>query len=261
MKKFAIAGAAFGLVSAVTLASAWAPLERFNAIIVEKEIVAEDITVKDDVTVTGNLTVSGDFALTDDASLDALTATTISATSAQNLAINSSNNDKTVRINSREFTATSGDVIGFQSKPDGEDTGTQSVYGAQISPRFSDASAGGSLVGVEASPILQGTSGNLSGDWRAFDAILEDGGAGRTVSGTATALRVRSNAASTVTGGAHVLHILNEEAGLAWTSFAKLDSGVAFAAAPGNTSAISNAGYIKVEIAGTLYRIPVLEDE
>jgi hypothetical protein len=32
-------------------------------------------------------------------------------------------------------------------------------------------------------------------------------------------------------------------------------------ATPGNTSAISNAGYIKITIGGTDFRIPVLEDE
>ena len=175
--------------------------------------------------------------------------------------INSPSDSTTIRLNSRDYTQTSGDSIGFQSKPRATGTGTSTVYGAQVSPRFGSAIAGGSLVGVEASPILQGTSGDLSGDWRAFDAILEDGGAGRTVSGTATALRVRSNLGSTVTGGAHVFHILNEEGATAWSSFAKFDTGVAFVAAPGNTTALSNAGYVKVSIAGTLYRIPVLEDE
>lgn len=261
MKKTILAFALGFLVAGGVAVADWATLERFKSIVVENKVTTGDLTVNDDVTVAGDLTVSGDITLTDDMSLDALTVTTITGTSAQNLAVNTSSNDKTVRINSREFTATSGDVIGLQSKPDVEDTGTASVYGAQFSPRFSDASAGGSAVGVEASPILQGTSGNLSGDWRAFDAILEDGGAGRTVSGTATAMRVRSNAASTVTGGAHVFHVLNEEAGLAWTSLAKFDSGVAFVAAPTSTDAISGAGYIKVSVGGTLYRIPLLEDE
>ena len=174
---------------------------------------------------------------------------------------NSPADDKTIRLNSRDYTQTSGDSIGFQSKPRATGTGTSSVYGAQISPRFGSAVGGNSLVGVEASPILQGTTGDLTGDYRAFDAILEDGGAGRTITGVATALRVRSNLGSTVTGGAHILHVLNEEGATAWTSFALFETGAAVAVAPGNTTALSNMGYILIQIGSTLYRIPVLENE
>lgn len=178
-------------------------------------------------------------------------------------AVNSTSDNTQVRINSRDFsTLGSGDSIGFQSKPRQAVGSTASVYGAQISPRFADAIAGGSIIGVEASPILQGTSGNLSGDWRAFDAILEDGGAGRTVAGIATALRIRSNFGSTVTGGAHVLHVLNEEGGTAWTSFAKFESGVAFVTdVSGDTSFPTNAGKLLVNVAGTLRAIALFENE
>ena len=56
---------------------------------------------------------------------------------------------KTIRLNSQtDTTTTSGDLIGFQSKPRTGIAGTQTVYGCQISAQISNAIAiTGSIVG------------------------------------------------------------------------------------------------------------------
>jgi len=45
---------------------------------------------------------------------------------------------KRVRLNDRTYAATSGDIIAFSAKPAANASGTQTVYGGQISPRVND---------------------------------------------------------------------------------------------------------------------------
>jgi hypothetical protein len=179
----------------------------------------------------------------------------------KHLDIQTVSDDRTLRLNSRDFVQASGDSIGLQSKPAQAATTTGSAYGAQISPRVKATFGAGSLIGVEASPILQGTAGDLSGDVRCFDAIAEDGGAGRTIAGVVAAIRARLNMASTVTGGAWVVHVTTPEAALKWAGLLKLPAIANVFVAPGNTTALSNMGRILVDIGGTVYAIPVLENE
>jgi hypothetical protein len=168
---------------------------------------------------------------------------------------------KTVKVNSRDYSQASGDSIGFQSKPNQNVTTTGSVYGGQVSPRCASAKACANLIGLEVSPILKGTSGNVSGDWRAADLILEDEGAGRTITGDAEFIRARPNLASTVTGDVMFAELLTAEGATNWELFASFPAVASVFVAPGNTSAISNAGYLKIKVGGTAYRLVVLEDE
>lgn len=177
------------------------------------------------------------------------------------LKVNTVLDSKTVRVNSRDYSQATGDSIGFQSKPAQAVASTGSVYGTQISPRCKSGIACANLIGIESSPILQGTSGDVSGDWRAFDGILEDGGAGRTITGDAQFIRARLNAGSTVTGDVMLFELLAKEGATDWELLGSVPAVTGVFVAPGNTSAISNAGYVKVKIGGTAYRIPVLEDE
>ncbi len=160
---------------------------------------------------------------------------------------------KTVRINSRNFTETSGDVIGFQSKPAVSVGGTTTVYGAQISPRFADGIAGASLVGVQSDCILKGDSGNLSGDIRAFQGQLTDENvAGRTISGTASCFWAwQQLAAHTITGGVYVLHVSSAGGATPWSGLAKLpdDSG----AIADLASAVSTVNaVVKIKVGSTV---------
>lgn len=107
-----------------------------------------------------------------------------------------------VRINSRAYTQTSGDTIGYQSKPSQEATTTGEVYGNQISPRVQDTFGARSLIGGHFEPILKGTSGTITDDVRAIQAqITDENSAGRTISGDIVGIRFwQQLAAHTVTG-------------------------------------------------------------
>lgn len=175
-----------------------------------------------------------------------------------NLKLNTLVDSKPVLINSRNYTQTSGDSIGLQSKPSQTVTGTASVYGAQFSPRMQDAIGGGSLVGIQSAPVLKGTSGNLSGDVRAFEASIDLNNASgntRTVTGVVSALYayLQSGSNMTYTGGISVIHVAAEDT-KKWTHFLNTAAGVGFV----NTTASlgSQIGQILVNIGGTTRAIP-----
>lgn len=218
---------------------------------VDSDVGVGDVEIAGDVTITGTLATTG--ALTFDGSLTAV--------SGDHLVLNTTSDDRQVRINSRNFTQATGDSIAFQSKPNQTVATTGSVYGGQVSPRCADTIACANLIGLEISPILKGTSGAVSGDWRAADLILEDEGAGRTITGDAEFIRARPNLASTVTGDVMFAELLTAEGATNWELFASFPAVSSVFVAPGNTTALSNQGYVKVKIGGTAYRIPVLEDE
>jgi hypothetical protein len=135
-----------------------------------------------------------------------------------------------LRINSVNKAATSGDIIGYQSKPAGNGTGTATVYGSQISPRFNHGVAGADLVGVQSNPILKGTAaagGNLTGDVRCFEARLESEAAGvRTVAGGLFGIRFMNQLYSTITatGGVYPIKVDTHSNTLAWSGLMKLPS-------------------------------------
>lgn len=137
---------------------------------------------------------------------------------ADNLLINTKLLNKTVRLNSiTDSTTTSGDLIGFQSKPRTGVAGTQSVYGCQISAQISDAIAltgSGSIIGGHVDVFVRGTSaGTIAGDVRGLQIELTTDDAGtRNITGYVTGLRIRKAfSAGTVTGKQSAIRIEKPE--------------------------------------------------
>ena len=98
--------------------------------------------------------------------------------------INVVDQTKTIRLNSQNYTVTSGEIIGFQAKPAAAAAGTTTTYGGQISPRYANAVTGTSLYGLQIEPILQGASAAaLSGDVVGLYVRLSATGTGHTVAG------------------------------------------------------------------------------
>jgi hypothetical protein len=175
--------------------------------------------------------------------------------------IKTADDSKCVRINSRDYAVTSGDIIGFQSKPAGNGDGTATVYGGQISPRFNDAVGGAALVGLQVETILKGaTAKAVSGDIRALDVRLTTDGAGHTVGGDTAGIKFYNLlASSTYTGGVYPIVVTAHGSTQAWSGFAKFadDSGVVADLA----SAVSDTvnGAIKVVIGSTTCYIPTYD--
>lgn len=74
-----------------------------------------------------------------------------------NLDINSKEDDKPVRINSREYSKATGSQIGVQIKPNIVADNTSEHTGLEVSPRLTDAA--GSLLGLNVAPLLKTATG------------------------------------------------------------------------------------------------------
>lgn len=117
---------------------------------------------------------------------------------------------KTIRINSRNYTAVTGDNIGFQSKPAASVSKTSgNIIGCEISPRVNSGVAlasGGSIIGAHIDTYLRGTAaGTIAGDVRVaqLEAVTDDAGT-RTISGNVSMLRFRAAFSATAITGTFV---------------------------------------------------------
>lgn len=188
-----------------------------------------------------------------------LTGSLLNATA--DMVIQASTDTKTIKLNSRNYTATSGDIISFQSKPAATVTGTATVYGGQISPRFNHGIAGAALVGLQVNPILKGTEaagGNLSGTIRGVESLLEsEEGGTRTVTGAVAAFSAQSNLWSTITASAGVWPFYVGAAGntLAWSGLMLLPEGGGVTVADAGTYSTAD-GYIVVKVGTNTMRVP-----
>ncbi len=132
---------------------------------------------------------------------------------------------KNVRINSRNYTQTSGDASGVQIKPN-QTVATAGITGLEVSPRFASGVAGTSLVGIKCDPVLKGSGGgNLSGSVTGIQVNIDFGTSQtRTITGDVSAfesfLAVPSN--MTYTGLVSFLRVRTVNI-KAWDQFLNVD--------------------------------------
>lgn len=145
--------------------------------------------------------------------------TAASTPAVDNFSFNTQDLSKTIRLNSQtDSTTTSGDLIGFQSKPRTGVAGTQSIIGCQISAQVSSGialSSSGSVIGGHFDVYLRGTAaGTIAGDVRGLQVELTTDDAGvRDISGYVTGIRIRKAfSAGTVTGVQSAIRIEAPEA-------------------------------------------------
>lgn len=119
-----------------------------------------------------------------------------------NLDLETVADNKPVRINSRNYT-TSGDNIGFQSKPAQAANGAD-IKGGEISPRVNSGfTLSGTIMGLHVDSQLKGTAaGTISGDVRGLNIELVTDDAGtRDITGNVSFIRLRGAfSAGTVSG-------------------------------------------------------------
>lgn len=123
-----------------------------------------------------------------------------------NLDLATQSDSKPVRINSRDYTQTSGSSIGFQVKPNQTVANTDNVIGGEISPRIASGVAGKGITGPHVDAYLKGTAaGTISADVRGLELeMITDNGGTRTISGNVSALRIRSAFSATTIAGKFV---------------------------------------------------------
>lgn len=174
--------------------------------------------------------------------------------------INTENDEKNVRINSRDYTRTTGDQTAVQIKPNMSVTGAGGITGIEVSPRFDENCAGAKLVGVMSNPILKGKdalgTGDLSSTMECYKGKLEsDSGNTRTVA-EAFVFHANQSLHGTVTDGPWVLKVDTPGGNVAWAGFALLPDDGEVASDSGTITLNSN-GWIRVKIGDTTLYIPV----
>ena len=167
--------------------------------------------------------------------------------------LDTENDQKNVRINSRDYVRTSGDQTAVQIKPNMSVTGTGGITGIEVAPRFADGCAGSKCVGVMSNPDLKGTTGNLSSAMRCFEGKLESAsGSTRTVA-EAYVLHAMQALHGTVTDGPWVIGVSAGGGNVAWAGFAKLPDDAQVADSDGGSTA---DGWIKVKIGTQVTYVP-----
>lgn len=189
----------------------------------------------------------------------------IKSLSGQHVLWNTVDDGKTLRFNSRSYTQTSGDSIGFQCKPSQTVTTTGEVRGAEFSPRLQSAIGSGTLVGFLSDPTLKGSAGgNITARFVAAQLQLTDANAGTRTIAVAAMIDAWHQLAGThtMTTGVGLINA-RTAGGRAWDYFLRAvasgDGGLVVSADGmfRDPDSQTEAGFLKVRVGTTDYQIPI----
>lgn len=188
---------------------------------------------------------------------------TQTAASGSHMALNTASDDKQVRINSRNFTQTSGDSIGLQVTPNQAANTTGEVFGAQFKPRVADGFDAATVNGIGIDSELKGSGdGALSSDLRGVNLYMGATGSG-TIGGNVVGVRARVESNINPTGNIVLLLPVQHEGSQGWDGLVKFDAALGTHSMTTNTDKTGNtkSGTIKVRGSdGTLYHIQLYAD-
>ena len=175
--------------------------------------------------------------------------------------------NKQVKINSRDFSQATGSSIAFQVKPAQTVTSTGSLIGGEISPRLNNDIDIANVIGLHVDAYLKGTATKtVSGDVRGLqiELVTDDSGT-NTVSGDVSAVRIRAAfSASTLTGVMAPFRVEVAETqtnSQAWDCLFELtgQSAGVWNDDPATELTLTAKGYIKVIVNGADRYIPLVE--
>ena len=172
--------------------------------------------------------------------------------------IRSAADDKTVQINSRNYTQASGSSIGLQSKPNQTVTTTGDVIGAEFSPRGNDADTG-AIIAVKADPTVKdATAARTVSALRGLEINIDLPNAGSAVTFTnaVCGIRMFPDFGSGHTFSANRSAILLATPNTSdWTHLLEIESTGTIAVVTGGTFTTAD-GHLVIDVAGTDYQIP-----
>jgi len=176
-------------------------------------------------------------------------------------ALNTDTDSKQVRINSRNFTQASGDSMSFQATPNQTVTTTGEVFGGQIKPRAAANVGVGGVNGLGVDVEMKNGAANNSGDLRGFNVYFGALGTG-TITGDIVGMRLRLEAAKTVSGDIVAIEVEDNESSIDWTHFVKLNAalGTHGMTTASDKTGSAKSGTIKVKAGSTLYHIQLYAD-
>lgn len=177
---------------------------------------------------------------------------------ANHFKLETTDDSKNVRINSRDYPGTSGDSSGMQCKPNRSVTGTAGITGAEFSPRFAAGIAGSNLVAIKADPLLKAGSGNLSGSVVAVQANIDFGVSGtRTITGDVSAFESFLAIPSTNTYSGDIAFLRVRAVNIkGWDYFLNVDDANTGILVVANATYSTAQGYLKIVVGSTDYRMP-----
>jgi hypothetical protein len=183
------------------------------------------------------------------------------AVAADHLYINTMQDGKNVRINSRDVTQAAGDHTGVSIKPSKTADGTGGITGLEVSPRFQAGMGGNDLRAILGDPVLKAGSGDIAAQVVAFEANIDFGVSGtRTITGDVSAFSSFLAIPSTYTYSGDISFLRVRDVNIkGWDHFLNLDSTGTGLSPSGNKSGGSTNYYLKVLIGSTEYAIQLYD--
>lgn len=223
-------------------------------------MVASSTAIIDQIT-PGTVVANKAVVVDTNKGVDILGIQTNPGVSGEHTAIKSVTDTKNVRINSRNYTQTSGDASGVQIKPNQSVSGTAGITGLEVSPRFAAGIAGSNLIGIKADPLLKAGSGNLSGQVTAVQANIDFGVSGtRTIGGDVSAFESFLAIPSTYTYSGDIAFLRVRSVNIkGWDHFLNLDDISTGVTAAGDKTGGGKNFYLKVLIGSTEYGIQLYD--
>ena len=170
--------------------------------------------------------------------------------------------NKQIKINSRNYTQTSGDTIALQSKPAQAATTTGEVYGFQIQPRVNGGFDAATCNSVQLDSELKSGAGSLSSDLRNINSYLGATGTG-TIGGNVVGWRARQEVNINPTGNIVLMLPVQHEGSQGWDGMIKFDAALGTHSMTTNADKTGGAkpGTIKCLLSdGTLVHIQLYAD-
>jgi hypothetical protein len=175
--------------------------------------------------------------------------------SGQHIEWETKDDDKNIKLNSRNYTATSGDKTAVQIKPNISVGGTPTMVGLEVSPRFAAGIAGTGLVAIKADPLLKAGAGNLSGGAVGVQSNIDFGVSGtRTIGGDISAFESFLAIPSTYTYNGIIAFLRVRSVNIkGWDAFINFDD--ASVGLFGSEQTGGSPLYLKCYVGTTLYTI------
>lgn len=172
---------------------------------------------------------------------------------------------KTVRLNNKTFTNTSGDITGARIAPRQGATSTGSVRGLEVIPGGSAAASSFGYANLQGviSECYGNTIGDVTGIVAAFEGKVDMPSAyPGTVTGPVSILRCFNDMHGTVTNGVFVMDIANHGGNKAWDGFIRGAEalGTHSMTTSSDKTGSTKSGTIKVKFNDTLYHIQLYAD-
>ncbi len=182
----------------------------------------------------------------------------LKAVAADHLKIETMQDGKSVRINSRNVSQAAGDHTAVSIKPNKSADGTGAVTGLEVSPRFAASMGGSNLRAILGDPLLKAGSGDLTGSVVAFEANIDFGVSGtRTITGDISAFSSFLAIPSTYTYSGDIAFLRVRAINIkAWDYFLNIDDASTGIETLASGTYSTAEGYLKIVIGTTDYRIP-----